>query len=205
VSVCRFCGVGIEDPRAAYDRPVVESANFLVVSSLGGFVEGWLLVLPRRHFLNLRVMPPELRAECNRVVSEAAAMVERVYGPTVAFEHGPSCPGSPAGCSIDHAHMHVVPHRHEVRSDLERELGGRLQLHPVKSVFAAVSPPAEASYIFLQETTGERYLGFSEEIPSQLVRRILARRVGRGEQFDWRDDLALETVMRTRAAVVRAA
>jgi hypothetical protein len=179
----------------------LDSPNFVVIPSLGGFIEGWLLVVPRRHDLNLRQLPAEYRSEFDRLVQRTHNRLRDLYGPTIAFEHGPRCIGDPAGCTVDHAHLHVVPFGAAIREAVEAEAGGALHLESVRSLFESVPGHDHESYIFLEEPSGERYLGFASNIQSQLVRRVLARSRGRGRNFDWREDLALESVSRTVAAV----
>jgi ATP adenylyltransferase len=190
---------------AEYDTPVFQTDNFFAVPSLGGFIEGWLLVVSREHHLNLRQVPSVHRNELAQITNQAAARLRALYGPVTMFEHGPSALEMSAGCGIDHAHLHLVPWAKSLRADVEAETGHRLTLAPVDSLFTGVKTATGDSYIFLEEANGDRYLGFSSQIQSQLVRRVLARSVGRGLLFDWQEDPALESVERTRVAVSAAA
>jgi ATP adenylyltransferase len=202
--LCSFCATARGVPRADYDEPVLMSDHFFVVPSLGGFLEGWLLVVPREHLLNLRQTPRSCRAELEAVVAEVSRALESRYGPLVKFEHGPGQCGSSAGCSIDHAHLHVVPYRAPLREAVEAESRADLGLVQVDSLFEIVSTPPRSSYLYLEEADGQAFIGFADALESQLVRRVLARRAGRGTSFDWREDLALENLARTRAAIVAA-
>ena len=118
-------------------------------------------------------------------VSDIHRRMADLYGPIAWFEHGIG-KGQQGGCGVSHAHLHLLPlARREVEECVERisrdfalEAFGRLDR------FLACTP-SDSSYIAL----GTRDLAwgfYTEDVPSQFVRRAIAQVVG-SNAFDWRD------------------
>ena len=86
-----------------------ESENLVAIPSLGSLVEGWLLIVPRMHFISTGAFPPDLHEEFATFKREVCARLTALYGEICAFEHGPYAPSRQVGCGVDHAHVHLVP------------------------------------------------------------------------------------------------
>jgi len=107
---CRMCSnLGIHTPADDWDKPLLESENFAALPSLGALVEGWLLLVPRRHFISVGALPQPLLREMEEMKRLLCSAVEENYGQACIFEHGPSKANCAVGCGVDHAHLHVVP------------------------------------------------------------------------------------------------
>jgi diadenosine tetraphosphate (Ap4A) HIT family hydrolase len=99
----------LETSTEIWDQVLWQSDNFAVVPSKGGFVTGWLMVVPKVHVLNMARLGLSQQHELDVVVSKVAATISRKFGPPTAFEHGAVVPNSTFGCGVDHAHLHLVP------------------------------------------------------------------------------------------------
>src|SRR5947209_11607089 len=101
---CRFC------IRPDPDRIVVTTDNFYVMMSLGPLVEGYTLLVSRKHISCCAEIADANLQEFNAwegIVKEAQ---NKAYGQSVVYEHGRtgSCLHlSEAHCY--HAHLHMVP------------------------------------------------------------------------------------------------
>src|SRR2546425_8909742 len=94
---CRFCS--IRHGHFFYgtaDLPIHATRDYFAMASIGGFVEGWTLVVPNDHCLSLR----DLYAvdSFTDFVTRTVRTVEGLYGPSVIFEHGANHSGSPTSC-----------------------------------------------------------------------------------------------------------
>jgi ATP adenylyltransferase len=90
-AACRFCdGISTRHERAIWNQPLFASQNFVVLPSLGAMVEGWLLIAPKQHYLSTAVLPARLTAELAHLKGEVSKVIGKLYGPVLAFEHGPS-------------------------------------------------------------------------------------------------------------------
>jgi diadenosine tetraphosphate (Ap4A) HIT family hydrolase len=96
-------------PSEVWNKPLLESDHFVVLPSLGSLVPGWVLVIPKQHYLCIGALPQSLFPEFQRVKKEIVKLIASQFGDPCLFEHGPSSPGLKVGCSVDHAHLHVVP------------------------------------------------------------------------------------------------
>lgn len=198
VSGCRFCehlaGNTVRSPEW---EVVAESDNLVAVPSVGSLVAGWLLVVPKAHRLSFGESSD--MSVLHRETEEIAAEWRREFGPLTWFEHGPAQPSSVVGCSVDHAHIHLLP---SGELDLEEAASRHLpeltfvrEDDPESAIAAAVE--AGIPYLHLRLPDGTSRLAVSPRIPSQAFRRCIAAEQGRPDQFDWREFPQLETLEET--------
>src|SRR5262249_44778349 len=100
-----FTRIYARNPRS---RVLFRSEHFSVVPSLGQIVEGYLLILPIRHYTALADMPSQLTTELLALCNQVRRGLAKAYGPCLFFEHGVRALGT-GGCGIEHAHLHAVP------------------------------------------------------------------------------------------------
>ena len=110
MSVCRFCSIAnkgdfLQKPE---NKIIAETNDYFAISSVGALVEGWTLIVPKKHCCSMKALYSEKQfAEFTSNVIEA---LEKCYGPVIAFEHGPNREGSATSCGTNHAHIHLVPY-----------------------------------------------------------------------------------------------
>ena len=166
------------------DRVVHLSTSFVLVPPLGQFMEGGLLLLSRRHVKSLAFLDTGEVAELEDLVSEAEATLRAAYGASpVFFEHGPGHGRGKSTCCVDHAHLNIFPADVDLRPFLRAFPG-----HAVGSLgeLAALRDRAD-DYIFVQHGDGARSIHFSEDFPSQMIRREITRQLGCPDRGHWRD------------------
>lgn len=176
--------------RNLWDTPIFESRNFVAIPTVGALIEGWLLVVPRMPILSFARLSRPLFSELELFLNEVVPAIQAIYGPVSVFEHGPSCPASAVGCGVDYAHLHLVP----VDCDLlvgAKHIAPKIRWSRVGSI-TDVRQHAnnDGGYWFLQQTfgVGECYVGTcpNEKPVSQLFRKVIANRLGRPSDFDWK-------------------
>lgn len=192
---CRFCAR--LSSTAIEQTALLESDDFVAWPSLGALVEGWILVLPKAHCLSVRDLDAAGFTRFRSFLAHAARAVEATYGPVAIVEHGPLGFGSPAGCSVDHAHAHVIPWETPLRDRLTR-LCPAIEWRVVADVaaFAGATDPS-APYLLLSSPTDGTLVGVAERLPSQLIRRAIAADLDEPERFDWRTHPRLDMVRAT--------
>ena len=108
-SRCVFCDQLLSGRKTgAWDTVIAETEDYLIVPSKGALVPGWLLVVGKKHLLCAGELPPEEIQALGEAVETCKALVERSFGSSTIFEHGPAAAGTSLGCGIDHLHIHVV-------------------------------------------------------------------------------------------------
>ncbi|MCW3047073.1 MAG: hypothetical protein JWO74_1357 [Solirubrobacterales bacterium] len=190
---CAFC----ERIARAIEPSLLPDPAFVTWASVGALVDGHVLVIPRAHELNAAAGAPDPASRLAPYVDAVTGMLERNYGPTCLFEHGPVSPGTAPGCSIDHAHLHLVPWSGSLvvlamaahPELLWREYSGGL--------VNGLPPAPDTSYLLVQDSDGRGAVGSGDTIPSQALRRVIARELGRTEEWDWKTHAQLETQMST--------
>lgn len=207
---CRFCR-SFAAPiaqRALCDRPIFESENFVCIPSIGALIEGWVLLVPKAHFLCVGAMHPDLIAELTEFKDHVVVEIEIRHGDVALFEHGPASPSTPVGCGVDHAHLHVVPCQFDLAAAARREMNECIEWNSV----SALSSTAEfhqsgLPYLYLEQPVGYRNIAVSASIPSQLFRKAIARHVGLPDAWNWQhfpfDENVSQTVHRLHGQGIR--
>ena len=198
MSACCLCSSLTSDrSRRSWDEPLFESANFVALASLGAMVEGWMLIVPRDHFLSMGALPIELANE----VMEFRARVEnhsaRKYGTLRAFEHGPSRAKRQVGCGVDHAHLHLVPIDFDLISAAQPYLPSGLEWSNADLGACRAAHEHERDYLYIEQPLGEGRIAVHDELGSQIFRKAIADQLGIPEQFNWRDFPQFANIART--------
>ncbi len=195
---CKLCSE-LESIKSAkaWNEPLFESPNFVALPSVGALVEGWVLLVPKRHFISFGAVPGSMLAEMSEFKGFLCSTLAQCYGTISAFEHGPSAPSRAVGCGVDHAHLHLAP----VPFDLSAEVSPFLP-SGVTWASAGIEECQNAydrseDYLYLEQPIGSGWITTHEKFESQLFRRAIATRIGVRDQYNWREYEQLPTVMAT--------
>ena len=177
------------------DAPVMSTKHFVAYITKGAFTPHYFLLVSKEHFERIADLPEEYL----RDLEELKRFFENYYRDVlqtefVSFEHGAlsgcHAGGGKGGC-IDHLHLHMLPFkRGDLRSSVEREYQGELgKPHHLNNLSELSRDEIRKhSYLFLQESSGEMFaFPVVGEIPSQLMRKIISTKIGRGDQWNWRE------------------
>lgn len=202
---CRFCQ--IMNGYSVYgkaDLPFSESSEFVSMASIGSLVEGWSLVIPRKHCLSLQDYYGT--AEFSRYVQEIVQKIEAEYGPAVIFEHGSNHCGSLTGCGIDHAHLHIVPQLFPLAMMLAES--GISAWHQARASEIRSLAEGGEYLFFLVNSDANDPIGFFKKVEqpsSQFFRRAIAAVIGKTDVADYKKHPFLDTSIRTQERLVNAA
>jgi diadenosine tetraphosphate (Ap4A) HIT family hydrolase len=193
-------------------RVVIETKGFAVVPSLGAIVPGHVLLCPKKHVRSYAQLfsrngtGPNWRNlidEFFAIKAELTKVLQDVYeAPVHCFEHGSAHHSSQTICTVDHAHLHLLPANVNIVSmllqddmwkeascnviDLGKHVGTREYLYyqsPERLVLVAAN---HTSY------------------QSQYMRRIFADAVGNSEDWNWRANPRPELADRIYVSISRA-
>ena len=169
-----------------YDSILFESSNFFAVPSVGSLVAGWMLIVPRECTLNFSELAEDKFNELEEFIFSVKNSLKNFYGEQyILFEHGPNKIGSKTGCSVDYAHLHLLPTQHDLLKESSRQ--GELDwdsLGSIKQLPNKVNPTLD--YLMYIDQSGNISLSQKEEFPSQYFRKILASLEGIEHQYNWR-------------------
>jgi diadenosine tetraphosphate (Ap4A) HIT family hydrolase len=171
-----------------FDKILSQSENFAVFPTLGALIEGWLLIVPKNHALCLGALRRELHSELDELRRRVSLALEECYGAVTVFEHGPAQPCHLVGCGVDHAHLHVIPTQINLIEGVKEIFPEPLEWEPVDSIQeTARLYEARLPYLYVEQSPGQGYVTTHPNLQSQMFRKVIARHIGRPEQYNWRE------------------
>jgi len=186
-------------PSEPWNKVFDETPCFVVAPTIGALVEGWVLIISKRHVPCMGALTREELGELEEVVVRIRGLTRSIYGSAVVFEHGPTCDGTTFGCGIDHAHFHVIPLQVPLSPLVERELGSSVVWNPIRHFKdLATIYQRKLSYLYLLEndrTQGS--VACLHDIPSQFMRRVIAGHLGIPDLYDYRRHDFRQNVIKT--------
>ena len=176
---CPFCNFKDE---IKY-RLLEETENFYLIPDLGAFIEGYVLIISKKHYENLSQLEPELMEEIKTLEEKVKKFVTETYNTQVLeFEHG-DCElnGKKAGGCINHLHLAMVATNEELLSNIENDNG---QGKKINKFFELKDLHSKMVSYLLYKKNNEIFFWDEIKVPSQYVRRLLAQK--NNANFDWR-------------------
>lgn len=203
---CKFCSIIERDKKLKnkqlcvtdipiYDTKIYETDDFLVVPVLGSIIEGYIMIITKKHINSMAELEPKKLNELNSVIEFLGNICQKIYGicPTV-FEHGSASSEVKmvSQSSVYHAHMHIVPFEFENMSEIVKESG----MKQIKGI-NAIHDYREMPYVYCRDHNKLSYITINENLPSQYMRRKLATEVGKNDEWNWREYPFIEHVAGT--------
>jgi ATP adenylyltransferase len=176
---------------------LLENVGAAVIPSVGALVPGHVLVCTKPHVRSFAAAPAGSQEALWDLSLSVIALLECASGnPVHAFEHGSPQAGTRVACSVEHAHLHVLPAAVSVHRELA-EIGNWVAIGDAPEAVSAAVGAAE--YLLYRDPAGQRFVALAprEGFPSQLMRRVFADAVGTGPHWDWRRYPAHENVVAT--------
>lgn len=177
-------------------RVITQTEHFVVIPTLGSFVEGYVMVLSKAHYDCAGQIPADQMAELTQLLEMMKNRIRQCYHTdTVCFEHGSvSCTNRFGGC-INHAHIHIVPCPNSLMGEIALY---DLQTEKIDSLedLQGYGQRGEP-YLYFEDTDQQKYLITGDNVVSQFFRKLLAQQHGVDEKWDWRTDLCMENVQKT--------
>ena len=179
-------------------RPVLlENAFAAVMPSVGALVLGHVLVCPMRHLRSLAIAQcDEYTGLINLAGTAAVVLREHTGLPVHRFEHGSATRGERVACSVEHAHLHLIPTAVDVSLALESVAAWRVVAKGQKALKNAVGA---REYLLYEAPNGMTFVATGDQrgFASQLLRRLFADAIGRSASWNWRTHPASRNVRRT--------
>ncbi len=182
---------------AAYDTIVKETEHFVVMPTKGSIVPGWLLVVPKFPITRMADVPAELRDELGQLVSRMSLRLSTRFGDPYIFEHG-GFEGSKVSCGVDQAHLHIASLDFDLIEAAKNESNsGWVEVMPGLPKKEEIG---RDEYWFVSNGKVSK-CKVVDKPSSQFFRKVIARKVGVSERWDYRTDDFIENVQSTLAAV----
>src|SRR5665647_346197 len=188
-----------------YNSPLFETENFKVVPSLGAMIEGWLLIIPKEHFLSFAYIESDQFEEFEALQTEVVRIIKDIYKTNVCvFENGAINCKSLVGCDVDYAHMHYVPLNVDIKREISQYCNYSLKWKKIFKIselkqFLFLKSP----YLYIQDNNGDNFVAGIDSPVSQFVRQLIANKLGFPEKFDWKkypfEDKIVNTINRIKS------
>lgn len=202
---CLFCRIPeISDPSNPEDEVIDESENFYAKAALGHFVFGYTLIIPKKHFFGFAYLPEHLVPELEAFRDNVLDKLHSICRPPISImEHGAMNRCHRGGACIDHAHLHLMP----LAADLYPILSERFSFVELESINELRRfRDAQISYLYYQREGLRSYaVELTQDVPSQLLRRLACQALGTPELWDWRHRPLRELLQRFTSEYKRLA
>ncbi|MBU1657727.1 hypothetical protein KKG72_01570 [bacterium] len=197
---CRFCDIVNGNYKYQdVDKPFSENDDFFAIASIGSMVEGWSLIIPKKHQLSMRNVYSHKNFK--KIINEILPLMSDEYGNIISFEHGSNEEGSITACGTDHAHLHLVPYKSSLVNDL-KESGLKWEQCLSSEIKNKTANQEYLFYSDINSTTNWEdpvgYLHILEHPISQYFRHLLAKKIDKVEESDYKIFPFLENAVQTR-------
>lgn len=199
---CCICGQIAGDPdtdlitslikdREYIRRIPFETDRFAAIPSVGPVAPGHTLLCPKWHVRSFAVAlgpgpdQAEVNSEYHRADEELTRLLYRLYSkPIHRFEHGSSPGGGRVVCTVEHAHVHLVPAEVDILPTILSEHRWEQVPRGFQDLIGIVEG---AEYIYYETPDGRAFVTHSKAgFESQYLRRVFAGALGSPEKWDWR-------------------
>ena len=197
---CRFCTIinnsKLERPDGfpIYDTILHETANFIVTPALGSIVPGYIMIISRHHICAMAFASQDAMDELSELVIHFRSVISKKFSaPTIVFEHG-----SAVGCfdkaanSVDHAHIHIAP----VHITEETQIVENANASKIPNLHSIASFKGKPYFLYINENN-HHFLSHETILPSQYMRKWIAKETGHPLEWDWRQFEFLDNINMT--------
>lgn len=189
---CRFCNIlqGIYEYQEV-DMPLIETEQYTMICSVGSFIPGWSLIVPKKHDFSMRKYYTD--SNFFEFFHAAKKLIEKTYNSNViAFEHGANNKNSLTSCGTCHSHLHVLPFNDSLIEDITRDRNWIIcNFSEIKKI---VGKNEYLLYVDVMDKIDESqcYVHILKEETSQYFRKILAHHINYKEDYSYKTNLLLE-------------
>lgn len=179
------------------DRILFQTANWVVMPTLGCFVNGYLLIVSKEHIPSISFCSDIMLDELEFLIQDIRKINCKLYhSDSVLFEHGMVSVEERGGCCVDHAHVHILPFNEEIDAEICKNAAEKVEIEMLTNVKQLVEKACR-SYLLYENKAGKRVIIFSDYIPSQYMRQIISKKIGKEKEWDWREHFFLVNILQT--------
>lgn len=192
VNNCRFCDILNKIYKYKdIDMPLIETKQYAMICSIGSFIPGWSLIIPKEHDFSMRkyYTDPHFFDFFYTVKN----LIEKTYSSKIiAFEHGANKNNSLTSCGTCHSHLHVLPFNETLVNDIMRERNW-ISCN-FKDIEAIVDDNEYLLYVDVWDKIEESecYIHILHDEISQYFRKVLANHIKYTGEYSYKTNLLLE-------------
>ena len=186
--ICRFCSIQKgEKIFDIIDTPILENENYYLLSSVGSLVEGWCLVIPKKHQYSMK--DHYFKKEFYEFINKCIDIIKKIYSVdrVIVFEHGANKFGSETACGTNHCHIHIVPLKESIMKDIRDELDFETLTFAQISEYVNESEYLLYADIMDLSETSQCHAHILKQPTSQFFRRVIAKKIGCPERYNYKE------------------
>lgn len=174
---CPFCNF---NRKLLYNEIIEETNNFFIVPSLGSLVEGYILVVPKKHICCTSNMCDNDIEDYNKIIEKYRNLFKEIYGRyPIIFEHGTLNTSGKSASSVVHGHTHIVNHNYKN----EKVILDKLKMNKINSI---LDIDKNKNYIYYKSPNGTNYITYDFKPISQIMRLYIAEDLGIKDKYNWK-------------------
>lgn len=188
ISDCEYCKYFDHGETPFPRKTLYESKHFNVLVTIGQFITGYLLIIPKKHVMSMAELSEEERKEFLDVLDDMKYMLNLMYGSNnfLVWENGTGNSGKgKAKNSIVHSHVHIAPSK--LTCEKITNISG---ISLDKICYIDLPKYNLNSYLLIAgKNYDEWFINNNPDvyIPRQFIRQIVAEEYGiTGDSWNWR-------------------
>ena len=171
-----------------------ESEHFIIIPSLGPFVEGQIMIVSKSHFPNLKSMNKNVLDDLNKVFEIIKTKTKTIYNSHLLFaEHGAFNDIQKGGACVIHMHIHCIPGYVDGIAALKKLLKIHYSGIDLNELWKINKP----YILIINSFDNKNYIFEAEDVPSQMIRRTLLANRGIINNWNWRANYDYELISKT--------
>ena len=186
---CIFCEI---DTNKIENTIIEETKYFKITPAVGSLVEGYLLIISKRHITSMSQLNDNELKEYLLIIEKYRTVFKEIYGKfPIIFEHGTVDETKSSSSSVIHAHTHIVNHNYLDESSLLKALN----FSKINNIldFKEINK----NYIFYINPQNTNYITFKFKPISQMMRILIAKDLNIEHKYDWTKDIFMENIEKT--------
>ena len=154
---------------------------------VGPLVPGYLLIVPKDHYLSIAQLPKEQVKELKIIKEELKKVFQQYYGKSVFYEHGALSCSAKGGCCSDHAHLHIVAVDIDVKDKFDK---CGYELRKIEDYNEIVNQKQRNTpYLYYENQEGEMFVADAPVVESQFIRKLIAKDIDALDRALWNENI----------------
>lgn len=186
---CPFCSM---DNSKLENTILDETQNFYVTPAVGSLVDGYVLIISKRHIYSMSELTIEEKSEYEVLINKYREIFKSIYAKyPIVFEHGsPNIKNKIKANSVSHAHAHIVNHHYKNEKHLIKKMN-------FKRISKITDMDSNQNYILYINPSNEIYITNMFKPISQIMRIEIANDINMPHEYDWRQNRFEENIIFT--------
>ena len=169
-----------------YSRIIAKTKNFYILPMVGPLVPGYLLVVPKKHYVSFAFQTESELREAQLIVKTIREIFRKFYGTSVVFEHGALSSCVKGGCCSDHAHLHIVA----VDTDIIEQFSEKgFEVREIEGITSlGTQKKRHRPYLYYENQKDRAVIMDVGVIESQYIRKLIAKKMDVLDRALWNEN-----------------